>query len=224
MPQRGIGEILHAARHAAARRCFIDNSATAIPSGDPNNTAITLRENSCSPYRDLRLPLLRSERRRGAGRGGALHRWTARNGEAPLSPSLAPFVPHGARETDALLSPTVPARTIATIDSCAISRRFLRCPAGATTNRGPSPGAAPATAGLPPANLLRRPAGTGTMSPSIPARKIVGPEFFPHRAAPATAHSATPRRRRLNRIPRSETNPIRNGGARRRGSPPAPTP
>ena len=38
-------------------------------------------------------------------------------GGAPLSPALSPFVPHGARETDALLVTTVPARTFATTDT-----------------------------------------------------------------------------------------------------------
>ena len=62
---------------------------------------VGLCESSCRPHRDLRLPLFRSERRRGSGRGGAPQCGTARRGEAPLSPALSPFVPHGARETDA---------------------------------------------------------------------------------------------------------------------------
>ena len=77
---------------------------------------ISLCESSCRPHRGLRLPLLRSERRRGAGRGGAPHGWSVRNGEAPLSPALSPFVPHGARETDAVLVRAVSARIPATSD------------------------------------------------------------------------------------------------------------
>ena len=42
-------------------------------------------------------------------------------GGAPLSPALSPFVPHGARETDALLVTAIPARTFATINSRALS-------------------------------------------------------------------------------------------------------
>ena len=77
----------------------------------------TLGERARGPHRGLRLPLLRSERRRGAGRGGAPHWWSARHGEAPLSPALSPFVPHGARETEALLVTGAAARTSATINS-----------------------------------------------------------------------------------------------------------
>ena len=41
---------------------------------------------------------------------------------------------------------------------------FLRCPAGARSHMARFPGAASAGADLPPANLLRRPSGTGTGS------------------------------------------------------------
>ena len=56
-------------------------------------------EGSGGPHRGLWLPRLRSERRRGLGRGGVPQWLAAGNGEAPL----APFVPHGARETEALV-------------------------------------------------------------------------------------------------------------------------
>ena len=79
----------------------------------PFGTA-SLGESLCRPHWGLRRPLLRSERRRGSGRGGAPKWWAARKCEAPLSPTLSPFVPHGARETDAPLIPTVPVRTFAT--------------------------------------------------------------------------------------------------------------
>ncbi len=68
------------------------------------------------PHQGLRLPRLRSERWRGLGRGGAPQGWNDRKGQAPLSPALSPFVPHGARETDALLVTAFWARTFATID------------------------------------------------------------------------------------------------------------
>ena len=42
---------------------------------------------------------------------------------------------------------------------------FLRCPAGARSHAARFPGAASAGADLPPANLLRRPSGTGTGRP-----------------------------------------------------------
>ena len=42
---------------------------------------------------------------------------------------------------------------------------FLRCPAGARSHSARFPGAASAGADLPPANLLRRPSGTGTGRP-----------------------------------------------------------
>ena len=42
---------------------------------------------------------------------------------------------------------------------------FLRCPAGARSHSAQLPGAAFAGADLPPANLLRRPSGTGTGRP-----------------------------------------------------------
>ena len=61
---------------------------------------------------------LSSVRNGGEGRGEeALHNGgiVGKSG-APLSPALSPFVPHGARETDAPLTTTVPARTFATID------------------------------------------------------------------------------------------------------------
>ncbi len=45
---------------------------------------------------------------------------TVRMGGAPLYPALSPFVPHEARETDALLIPPIPARTLA------ITPTFLR--------------------------------------------------------------------------------------------------
>ncbi len=45
------------------------------------------------------------------------------------------------------------------------SGHFLRCPAGARIKAAPFPGAASAGADLPPANLLRRPSGTGTGRP-----------------------------------------------------------
>ena len=43
--------------------------------------------------------------------------------------------------------------------------QFLRCPAGAGSHSARFPGAASAGADLPPANLLRRPTGTGTGRP-----------------------------------------------------------
>ena len=42
---------------------------------------------------------------------------TARTGGAPRSPTLSPFVPHGAREPDALLDAAISARSFATIES-----------------------------------------------------------------------------------------------------------
>ena len=60
-----------------------------------------------------------SVRNGGEGRGEEALRnaGAVRISEAPLSPALSPFVPHGARETDALLVTTVPARNFATIDT-----------------------------------------------------------------------------------------------------------
>ena len=86
---------------------------------------ISLCESSCSPHRSFRLPLLRSERRRGPGRGGARHGGAAHNGEAPLSPALSPFVPHGARETDAQLFTAVSERIFATINKCSAATMEL---------------------------------------------------------------------------------------------------
>ncbi|GDY22431.1 hypothetical protein LBMAG56_37780 [Verrucomicrobiota bacterium] len=47
---------------------------------------------------------------------------TVRLGGAPLSPALSPFVPHGARETDALLVTVAPAGTFAAIGTGRQSR------------------------------------------------------------------------------------------------------
>ena len=63
---------------------------------------------------------LSSVRNGGEGRGEE----ELRNGDtvrvdgSPLSPALSPFVPHGAREPDALLVTAVPARTFARTDIC----------------------------------------------------------------------------------------------------------
>ncbi|GDY22691.1 hypothetical protein LBMAG56_40380 [Verrucomicrobiota bacterium] len=58
---------------------------------------------------------LSSVRNGGEGRGeeALYHDDTSRKGGAPLSP----FVPHGARETDALLITKAPARTFASTDN-----------------------------------------------------------------------------------------------------------
>ena len=68
---------------------------------------------------------LPSVRNGGVGRGeeALRHGEIVRSSGAPLSPTLSPFVPHGARETDALLVAAVPAHTFATIDR---SRRYSR--------------------------------------------------------------------------------------------------
>ena len=62
---------------------------------------------------------LSSVRNGGEGRGEEALRNgdPVRVGGAPLSPTLSPFVPHGARETDALLVAAVPALTFATTDN-----------------------------------------------------------------------------------------------------------
>ena len=51
---------------------------------------IYLCESSCSPHRNLRLPLLRSERRRGLGRGGAPPHRNRRQELGPPSPRPSP--------------------------------------------------------------------------------------------------------------------------------------
>ncbi len=51
---------------------------------------------------------------------------------------------------------------------------FLRCPAGARSHLARCPGAASAGADLPPANLLRRPSGTGTGRPAHWHRETIG--------------------------------------------------
>ena len=51
------------------------------------------------------------------------------------------------------------------------SGHFLRCPVGAPSQTARFPGAASAEADLPPANLLRRPSGTG---PGVPPRGAYG--------------------------------------------------
>ena len=53
----------------------------------------------------------------GWGEEALRHGETVRHSGAPLSPALSPFVPHGERETDALLVAAVAARTFATIDT-----------------------------------------------------------------------------------------------------------
>ena len=69
---------------------------------------------------------LSSVRNGGEGRGEEALRIgeTARKGGAPLSPTLSPFVPHGAREPDALLGAAISARTFAKIDRCAHLRQL----------------------------------------------------------------------------------------------------
>ena len=113
-PRRGCHSIPGALPQAGIKRAVGPDKASAIA-----ERQISLCGSSCSPHQGLRLPLLRSERRRGSGRGGAPQGWAARKGEAPLSPALSPFVPHGARETNALLVTAVPARTFATIENVA---------------------------------------------------------------------------------------------------------
>ena len=93
-------------------------------------------EGSSRLHRGLRLPRLRSERRRGLGRGGAPQSWAARHGEAPLSPSLSPFVPHGARETEALFVTTVLAQTLAAIDTLSQQIWDIDCAGSSRSHRG----------------------------------------------------------------------------------------
>ena len=70
---------------------------------------------------------------------------SVRVGGAPLSPALSPFVPHGARETDALLVTMAPARTFAAIGTGRQSRRtpFLHSLISATSLRLSGPGSSP---------------------------------------------------------------------------------
>ena len=102
-------------RTAARRFCTASSPGSESPMISPFVcSTIDLCESSCGPNRGHRLPLLRSERRRGPGRGGARHWRDGSNLRAPLSPTLSPFVPHGEREPDALFVPAVPARTFVT--------------------------------------------------------------------------------------------------------------
>ena len=75
---------------------------------------------------------LSSVRNGGEGRGeeALRHVETVGNSGAPLSPTLSPFVPHGARETDALLVAAVPARTFTTtaISEFALNRNYSVAP------------------------------------------------------------------------------------------------
>ena len=71
---------------------------------------------------------------------------------------------------------------------------LLRCPVGARSHAAPLPGAASAAADLPPANLLRRPSGTGTAADSslyqFPCPKFPCPIPPCSRAAPSRARRA----------------------------------
>ena len=90
------------------------------------------------------------------------------SGRGPRLPCQTGHAPAGHRRSlrgRSSRSLSVIARRLGLIESPAIIRRpgpVLRCPAGAWSNSAPFPGAASAGADLPPANLLRRPSGTGT--------------------------------------------------------------
>ena len=64
---------------------------------------VSLCESACSSHRIPGLPLLRSERRRGSGRGGAPHGWAASNSGAPLSPAPRSCLTGRGRRTRCLL-------------------------------------------------------------------------------------------------------------------------
>ena len=125
-------------------------------------------------------------RRLAFGPGGTpqeISRGQARaSGRGPRSPRQPGHAPAGHqrsfwRRPPSSISATT--RRLEQLGPPAIGQRpgpFLRCPAGAWRHSAPLPGAASAGPDLPPANLLRRPSGTGTGRPRTdhgkpPARK-----------------------------------------------------
>ena len=71
------------------------------------------------------------------------------------------------------------------------SGHFLRCPVGARSQAARFPGAASAGADLPPANLLRRPSGTGTGRPH--PQCVRNPGSSEHSVACLPPHALRPR-------------------------------
>ena len=89
----------------------------------------SLCEGSCRTHRDR--DSLSSVRNGGEGWGeeALRHGEAVRKSGAPLSPTLSPFVPHGAREADVPLVTMITARTITTIHRSA--HRWFETLAGA---------------------------------------------------------------------------------------------
>ena len=89
---------------------------TAVSVGEPSSTTLSAFV-KIRAFHTGASASLSSVRNGGEGRGEEALRFgeTGRNSGPPLSPSFSLFVPHGARETDALLVSEVPARIFATI-------------------------------------------------------------------------------------------------------------
>ena len=93
------------------------------------------------------------------------------SGRSPRLPRRTGHAPAGHRRNiwrRTLRSRSSTTRPLGQVRPPAIGRYpgpFLRCPAGARSHSARFPGAASAGADLPPANLLRRPSGTGTGRP-----------------------------------------------------------
>ena len=83
------------------------------------NVSITAKVRAVHPETSGSLSSVRNGGE-GWGEEALRHGDTVRMGGAPLSPTLSPLVPRGARETDALLVAAISARTFATIDNKAV--------------------------------------------------------------------------------------------------------
>ena len=120
-------------------------------------------------------PTENGRRRLAFGPGGTpqeISRGQARaSGRGPRLPRRTGYAPAGHRRSFWRRPPrnlSATTRRLWQIGSPAMGQRpgpVLRCPAGARRHSARFPGAASAGADLPPANLLRRPSGTGTGRP-----------------------------------------------------------
>ena len=139
-----------------------------------------LREKSSRAARILPLRCQSSDHRRMVadawlfvpeGRRRKLAGGARASGRGPRGPRRTGHAPAGHRRSFSRRpshSVSATARHLGQVGSPAIGRcpgPFLRCPAGARSHSPRFPGAASAGADLPPANLLRRPSGTGTGPP-----------------------------------------------------------
>ena len=105
------------------------------------------------------------------------------SGRGPRSPRRTGHAPAGHRRSFWRREPrsfSATTRRLGPVRPPVIGQRpglFLRCPAGARNHSTRFPGAASAGADLPPANLLRRPSGTGTGRPCTDEGKPPGLEL-----------------------------------------------